>query len=190
MTIIQLEYLLAVANCGEFFAGRRTLLRDPAVAEHAGQGARRGSGASCCLTVRRNPVIPTEAGEVVLEQARGTRAYGDYIRGRSRAEGRDGVNCVWASSDHRALPVASSSRRSCAIIRRWSWKSPRWSLRTSSRRSSAAASTAALVPAYGTAFSNRSFSTTGFSPMFRARESRSTRTAEHPHRGHRPERPR
>ena len=98
MTIIQLEYLLAVANCGSFslaaehcFVTQPSLSmqvkaleeelgvvlldrsKKPVIATEAGEVVIIGGGTS-------NPyfttVIPTEAGEVVLERARETlRAY-------------------------------------------------------------------------------------------------------------------
>ena len=48
MTIIQLEYLLAVANCGSFsLAAEHCFVTQPSLSMQV--------KASCCSTVRRNP---------------------------------------------------------------------------------------------------------------------------------------
>lgn len=107
MTIIQLEYLLAVANCREFFVGRRTLFRDAAVAEYADQIARRGAG--------RRPARPFEETRDRHRGGRGGAGTGprdaaglrQYPRIGRRVEGRNsGAAASGRHPDRRALPAA------------------------------------------------------------------------------------
>ena len=79
MTIIQLEYLLAVANCGSFSqAAEHCFVTQPSLSMQV-KSLEEELGV-VLLDRSKKPVIPTEAGEVVLAQARETlRAY-DCIR--------------------------------------------------------------------------------------------------------------
>ncbi len=71
MTIIQLEYLLAVANCGNFSAAaEKCFVTQPSLSMQI-KSLEEELGV-VLLDRTRKPVIPTEAGEVVLEQARRT----------------------------------------------------------------------------------------------------------------------
>lgn len=75
MTIIQLEYLLAVANCGSFsLAAEHCFVTQPSLSMQV--KALEEELGVVLLDRSKKPVIPTEAGEVVLEKARETlRAY-------------------------------------------------------------------------------------------------------------------
>ncbi len=75
MTIIQLEYLLAVANCGSFsLAAEHCFVTQPSLSMQV--KALEEELGVVLLDRSKKPVIPTEAGEVVLERARETlRAY-------------------------------------------------------------------------------------------------------------------
>ncbi len=71
MTIIQLEYLLAVANCGSFSAAaERSFVTQPSLSMQI-KSLEEELGV-VLLDRSRKPVIPTEAGVLVLEQARQT----------------------------------------------------------------------------------------------------------------------
>ena len=71
MTIIQLEYLLAVANCGSFsLAAEHCFVTQPSLSMQV--KALEEELGVVLLDRSKKPVIPTEAGEVVLEQARET----------------------------------------------------------------------------------------------------------------------
>ena len=75
MTIIQLEYLLAVANCGSFsLAAQHCFVTQPSLSMQV--KALEEELGVVLLDRSKKPVIPTEAGEAVLERARETlRAY-------------------------------------------------------------------------------------------------------------------
>ena len=75
MTIIQLEYLLAVANCGSFsLAAEHCFVTQPSLSMQI-KNLEEELGV-VLLDRSKKPVIPTEAGEVVLDRARETlRAY-------------------------------------------------------------------------------------------------------------------
>lgn len=75
MTIIQLEYLLAVANCGSFsLAAEHCFVTQPSLSMQI-KSLEEELGV-VLLDRTKKPVIPTEAGEVVLAQTRETlRAY-------------------------------------------------------------------------------------------------------------------
>lgn len=75
MTIIQLEYLLAVANCGSFsVAAQHCFVTQPSLSMQI-KSLEEELGV-VLLDRSKKPVIPTEAGEVVLAQTRETlRAY-------------------------------------------------------------------------------------------------------------------
>ena len=79
MTIIQLEYLLAVANCGSFsLAAEHCFVTQPSLSMQV--KALEEELGVVLLDRSKKPVIPTEAGEVVLAEIRETlRAY-DHIR--------------------------------------------------------------------------------------------------------------
>ena len=69
MTIIQLEYLLAVANCGSFsLAAEHCFVTQPSLSMQV--KALEEELGVVLLDRSKKPVIPTEAGEGVLEQAR------------------------------------------------------------------------------------------------------------------------
>ncbi len=75
MTIIQLEYLLAVANCGSFsVAAEHCFVTQPSLSMQI-KALEEELGA-VLLDRTKKPIIPTAVGEVVLEQARETlRSY-------------------------------------------------------------------------------------------------------------------
>ena len=75
MTIIQLEYLLAVANCGSFsLAAEHCFVTQPSLSMQV--KALEEELGVVLLDRSKKPVIPIEAGDVVLERARETlRAY-------------------------------------------------------------------------------------------------------------------
>ncbi|MEG1405154.1 MAG: LysR substrate-binding domain-containing protein [Alistipes sp.] len=79
MTIIQLEYLLAVANCGSFsIAAEHCFVTQPSLSMQVKSLEEELS--VILLDRSKKPVIPTEAGEVVLAQAReAIKAY-NYIK--------------------------------------------------------------------------------------------------------------
>lgn len=170
MTIIQLEYLLAVANCGSFsLAAEHCFVTQPSLSMQV--KALEEELGVVLLDRSKKPVIPTEAGEVVLDRARETlRAYNNIresvaeLKGETSGKLRLGVIPTIAPYLlHKFIPdfVRDYPKVELEISE--------MSLRTSSRRSSATGSTRRWSPAARvvTAFSNRSFSTTGFSPMFR-----------------------
>ena len=79
MTIIQLEYLLAVANCGSFSqAAEYCFVTQPSLSMQV--KALEEELGVILLDRSKKPVVPTEAGEVVLEQARETLRAFNYIR--------------------------------------------------------------------------------------------------------------
>lgn len=75
MTIVQLEYLLAVANCGSFsLAAEHCFVTQPSLSMQV--KALEEELGVVLLDRSKKPVIPTEAGEVVLERIRETlRTY-------------------------------------------------------------------------------------------------------------------
>ena len=79
MTIIQLEYLLAVANCGSFSAAaEHCFVTQPSLSMQI--KALEEELGVVLLDRSKKPVIPTEAGEVVLEQVRETLKEYNSIR--------------------------------------------------------------------------------------------------------------
>lgn len=79
MTIIQLEYLLAVANCGSFsLASEHCFVTQPSLSMQI--KALEEELGVILLDRSKKPVIPTEAGLVVIEQARETLAAYNYIK--------------------------------------------------------------------------------------------------------------
>ena len=116
MTIIQLEYLLAVANCGSFsLAAEHCFVTQPSLSMQI-KSLEEELGV-VLLDRSKKPVIATEAGEVVLERARETlRAY-DNIR-ESVAELKGEI-----AGRLRPTCCTSSCRDSCTTIPMWSWRS-------------------------------------------------------------------
>lgn len=79
MTIIQLEYLLAIANCGSFsLAAEHCFVTQPSLSMQI--KALESELGVVLLDRSKKPVIPTEAGEVVLERVRRALATYDQIR--------------------------------------------------------------------------------------------------------------
>lgn len=79
MTIVQLEYLLAVANCGSFSqAAEHCFVTQPSLSMQV--KALEEELGVVLLDRTKKPVVPTEAGEVVLEQVRETLRSFNYIR--------------------------------------------------------------------------------------------------------------
>jgi len=79
MTIIQLEYLLAVANCGSFsLAAEHCFVTQPSLSMQV--KALEEELGVILLDRSKKPVIPTQAGEVVLERARETLTAYNHIR--------------------------------------------------------------------------------------------------------------
>ena len=71
MTIVQLEYLLAVANCGSFsVASERCFVTQPSLSMQI-KNLEEELGV-ILLDRSKKPVIPTEAGQVVIRNARET----------------------------------------------------------------------------------------------------------------------
>ena len=85
MTIIQLEYLLAVANCGSFsVAAEHCFVTQPSLSMQI--KALEEELGVVLLDRSKKPIIPTSVGEVVLAQARETLKAYNYIH-ESVAEG-------------------------------------------------------------------------------------------------------
>lgn len=79
MTIVQLEYLLSVANCGSFSAAaEHCFVTQPSLSMQV--KALEEELGVILLDRSKKPVIPTEAGEVVLAQARETLKAYNYIK--------------------------------------------------------------------------------------------------------------
>ena len=168
MTIIQLEYLLAVANCGSFsLAAEHCFVTQPSLSMQV--KALEEELGVVLLDRSKKPVIPTEAGEVVLDRARETlRAYNNIresvaeLKGETSGKLRLGVIPTIAPyllhkfipdfvRDYPKVELEISEMVTSDIVE-------------ALKRDRIDAAPAARVV---TAFSNRSFSTTGFSPMFR-----------------------
>ncbi len=79
MTIVQLEYLLAVANCGSFsLAAEQCFVTQPSLSMQI-KNLEEELGV-VLLDRTKKPVIPTEAGEIVIKNAReAIKAY-NYIK--------------------------------------------------------------------------------------------------------------
>ena len=125
MTIIQLEYLLAVANCGSFsLAAEHCFVTQPSLSMQV--KALEEELGVVLLDRSKKPVIPTEAGEVVLEQARETIKAYNYIKEAVSELKGETANSGWASSrPSRPTCCTNLFRPSCATTRRSSWKYPR-----------------------------------------------------------------
>ena len=79
MTIVQLEYLLAVANCGSFsVASERCFVAQPSLSMQI-KNLEEELGV-ILLDRSKKPVIPTEAGLVVIRNARETLKAYNYIK--------------------------------------------------------------------------------------------------------------
>lgn len=79
MTIIQLQYLMAVANCGSFsLAAEHCFVTQPSMSMQI-KSLEEELGVML-LDRSKKPVVPTEAGEAVLEQARETLRQYDNIK--------------------------------------------------------------------------------------------------------------
>jgi LysR family hydrogen peroxide-inducible transcriptional activator len=79
MTIIQLEYLLAVANCGSFsLAAQQCFVTQPSLSMQI--KALEEELGVVLLDRTKKPVIPTEAGEVVIANAREALRSYNYVR--------------------------------------------------------------------------------------------------------------
>ena len=79
MTIIQLEYLLAVANCGSFsVAAEHCFVTQPSLSMQI--KALEYELGVVLLDRTKKPIIPTAVGEVVLENARQALRSYNYIR--------------------------------------------------------------------------------------------------------------
>ena len=166
MTIIQLEYLLAVANCGSFsLAAEHCFVTQPSLSMQV--KALEEELGVVLLDRSKKPVIPTEAGEVVMEQARETlRAYNGIreavaeLKGETAGKLRLGVIPTIAPYLlHKFIP---------AFVRDY----PKVELEISEMITSdivEAASMRRWWPAARAArgFSSRNFSATGSMPTFR-----------------------
>ncbi|MDR2894991.1 MAG: hydrogen peroxide-inducible genes activator [Alistipes sp.] len=79
MTIIQLEYLLAVANCGSFsLAAQQSFVTQPTLSMQI--KALEEELGVILLDRTKKPVIATEAGEVVIRNAREALRSYNYVR--------------------------------------------------------------------------------------------------------------
>lgn len=127
MTIIQLEYLLAVANCGSFsLAAEHCFVTQPSLSMQI-KSLEEELGV-VLLDRSKKPVIPTEAGEVVLAEIRETlRAY-DHIREASRnSKAKLPVGCGSASFRPSHLTCCISLFPiSCGTIPKSNWRLRRW----------------------------------------------------------------
>ena len=88
MTIIQLEYLLAVANCGSFsVAAEHCFVTQPALSMQI--KALEEELGVVLLDRTKKPINPTAVGEVVLEQAReALRSYNNIRESVSEMRGQ------------------------------------------------------------------------------------------------------
>ena len=79
MTIIQLEYLMAVANCGSFsVAAEHCFVTQPSLSMQI-KALEEELGA-VLLDRTKKPIVPTAVGEIVLEQVRETLRSYNYIK--------------------------------------------------------------------------------------------------------------
>ena len=79
MTIIQLEYLMAVANCGSFsVAAEHCFVTQPSLSMQI--KALEEELGVVLLDRTKKPIIPTSVGEVVLEQAENGKGYYNWRR--------------------------------------------------------------------------------------------------------------
>jgi LysR family hydrogen peroxide-inducible transcriptional activator len=79
MTIIKLEYLIAVANCGSFsLASQQSFVTQPSLSMQI--KALEEELGVILLERTKKPVIPTEAGEVVIRNAREALKAYNYVR--------------------------------------------------------------------------------------------------------------
>ena len=127
MTIIQLEYLLAVANCGSFsLAAEHCFVTQPSLSMQI-KSLEEELGV-VLLDRSKKPVIPTEAGEVVLAEIRETlRAY-DHIREavaelKGETSGRLRLGVIRPS--HLTCCI-SLFPISCGTIPKSNWRLRRW----------------------------------------------------------------
>ena len=127
MTIIQLEYLLAVANCGSFsLAAEHCFVTQPSLSMQI-KSLEEELGV-VLLDRSKKPVIPTEAGEVVLAEIRETlRAY-DHIREAvAELKAKLPVGCGSASFRPSHLTCCISLFPiSCGTIPKSNWRLRRW----------------------------------------------------------------
>lgn len=126
MTIISLEYLVGRSQLRRFsLAAEHCFVTQPSLSMQV--KALEEELGVVLLDRSKKPVIPTEAGDVVLERARETlRAYNNIRESVAELKGETSVNSGWASS--RPLPrtcCTNSSPLSCAIIPKSNWRSPR-----------------------------------------------------------------
>ena len=124
MTIIQLEYLLAVANCGSFsLAAEHCFVTQPSLSMQI-KSLEEELGV-VLLDRSKKPVIPTEAGEVVLAEIRETlRAY-DHIREavaelKGETSGRLRLRPSHLTCCISLFPI------SCGTIPKSNWRLRRW----------------------------------------------------------------
>lgn len=112
MTIAQLEYLLAVANCGSFsLAAQHCFVTQPSLSMQV-KGLEEELGV-ILLDRSKKPVIPTQAGEAVLEQVREVlQAYYNIREMVSQRNGQTGgvlrlgvIPSVGPYLLHKLLPV-------------------------------------------------------------------------------------
>jgi LysR family hydrogen peroxide-inducible transcriptional activator len=79
MTIIQLEYLISVANCGSFsLAAQQSFVTQPSLSMQI--KALEEELGEVLLDRTKKPVIPTEAGEVVIRNAREALKSYNYVK--------------------------------------------------------------------------------------------------------------
>ena len=110
MTIIQLEYLLAVANCGSFsLAAEHCFVTQPSLSMQV--KALEEELGVVLLDRSKKPVIPTEAGEVVLDRARETKSEmtelsPDYIHVKMTPQ---------SSWQMKLLPINDSTKVICVV---------------------------------------------------------------------------
>ena len=126
MTIIQLEYLLAVANCGSFsLAAEHCFVTQPSLSMQI-KSLEEELGV-VLLDRSKKPVIPTEAGEVVLAEIRETlRAY-DHIREAVAELKGETSGCGSASFRPSHLTCCISLFPiSCGTIPKSNWRLRRW----------------------------------------------------------------
>lgn len=127
MTIIQLEYLLAVANCGSFsLAAEHCFVTQPSLSMQI-KSLEEELGV-VLLDRSKKPVIPTEAGEVVLAEIRETSGLTIISAKRSRnSKAKLPVGCGSASFRPSHLTCCISLFPiSCGTIPKSNWRLRRW----------------------------------------------------------------
>ena len=127
MTIIQLEYLLAVVNNGSFsLAAEKCFVTQPSLSM---QIKNLEEELEVTLLDRsKKPVVPTQIGEIVVEKAKeALYAYNNIKESVLELKGNIAGKFVWASSPPSrptCCPASSTSSRNAT--QKLNWRSKRW----------------------------------------------------------------